>query len=91
MEGMQNRGMAPQSLERENNAFKRELPRLLETPGNKGKWALIHGDDLAGLYPDFDSCLAAGYERFDLGTFMVKEVTDTPTVHYFPRNVVCRS
>lgn len=84
-------GMATKILDRELSAFDRELPGLLHNPANKGKFALMHGDTVADLFPDFESCLLAGHTRFGLGKFLVMEVTDTPEVHYFSRNVPCPS
>ena len=77
------------TLDQEMSAFRRELPNLLAEPGNRGMFALVHGDEVAGLYPSFEAGLSAGYDRFGLETFMVKEVTEHEEPRYFPRNLRC--
>lgn len=79
------------ALEREAEAFRRELPGLLADPANRGLFALVHGDQLVGLYPGFEVALAAGYDKFGLGPFLVKEVTDHEVPRYFSRSLRCPS
>jgi hypothetical protein len=76
-------------LDAELDTFKRELPALLAEPANRGRFALVRGDAVAGLYPSFDAALAAGYEKFGLDPFLVKEVTDREQPRYFSRNLRC--
>jgi len=83
-----NAGMAS-SLERELIAFRRSRPDLLKDPANRGLFALVHDDEVAGLYTSFDAGLAAGYDRFGLERFMVKEVVEHETPKYFPRGLQC--
>src|SRR4051812_25973271 len=52
------------ALEKELETFRRELSALLADPANRGQFALVHGDVIAGIYPSFDAALSAGYERF---------------------------
>lgn len=79
------------ALDTEMDTFRRELPKLLADPANRGKFALIHGDAVADIYPSFEAGLAAGYDRFGLDPFMVKEITDTERPLYFSRNLRCPS
>lgn len=79
------------ALEQELNAFRRELPALLSDPARRGTFVLVHGDAVAGCYPTFDDALAAGYDRFGLSPFLVKEVTDREEPRYFSRNLRCPS
>lgn len=79
------------ALEAELDTFRRELPGLLASPENRGKYALVHGDAVAGLFPTFDDALSAGYDRFGLVPFMVKELTDIEHPGYVSRNIRCRS
>ncbi len=74
-------------LDRELETFARELPGLLADPANRGQFALVGGDLLVGVYPSFDAALEVGYERFGLGPFLVKEVTDHEVPKYFSRNL----
>lgn len=77
------------ALDQEMATFRRELPGLLTEPGNRGLFALVHGDQIAGVYQTFAAGLSAGYEQFGLDIFMVKEVTDHEEPLYFPRNLRC--
>jgi hypothetical protein len=77
------------TLDKELGTFRRELPALLADPTNRGLFALVHGDEVAGLYPTFEAGLSAGYDRFGLDRFMVKEVTDHEEPRYFPRGLRC--
>jgi len=56
--------------QREWDFFRRELPRLF-AEGNEGKVALVKGEEIIGLYPTWDSAIDAGYEKFQLESFMV--------------------
>jgi hypothetical protein len=77
------------ALEQELETFRRELPGLLADPANVGRFALVHGDAVAGLYATFDEALAAGYEKFELKPFLVKEVVAHEIPSYFSRNLRC--
>ena len=79
------------ALERELKTFQRELSSLLADPDNRGRFALVHGESLAGLYPSFEAALSAGYDRFGLEPFLVREVTDREQPRYFSRNLRCPS
>jgi hypothetical protein len=67
--------------------FERELPRLLQVPRNHGKHALIHGDQVDSLWLNADEALAAGYDRFGLDAFLIKEITEHEQPRYCSRNV----
>lgn len=79
------------ALEKEMEAFRRELPALLADPVNVGRYVLIGGDPagVVGVYATFDAALASGYDTFGLASFLVKEVTDHEKPHYFSRNLRC--
>ena len=79
------------ALEAEQDTFRRVLATLLREPGNRGLFALVRGDEVAGLYPTFEAALSAGYDRFGLDPFLVKEVSDTAEPRYFSRNLRCHS
>ena len=53
--------------------YRRELPRLLDE-GNEGKFALIKGDEILGLYDSWDEARAEGLRRFLLAAHMIKRV-----------------
>ena len=69
------------ALEHELETFHRELPKLLQGAGNRGKYALVYGDLVSGVFATVDAALEAGYERFGLNAFLVKEITDHEELH----------
>jgi hypothetical protein len=75
------------SLDAEMATFARELPHLLADPNNRGGFALIHGDTVAGVYPDFEAALATGYDTFGLAPFLVKRVAEKDPPLYFTRSL----
>ncbi len=75
------------ALEQELQTFQKELPALLTNAANRGRFALVHGDAVAGVYPSVDTALDAGYDRFGLETFLVKEITEHEEPKYFSRNI----
>lgn len=77
------------ALEKELETFRRELPALLRDAANLGQFALVHGETVAGLYPTFEAALSAGYDKFGLEPFLVKEVADREEPRYFSRNLRC--
>ena len=80
------------ALEREMGTFRRELPRLLQDETNQGKYVLIHGEQVDSVWPTRAEALKAGYDRFGLGVFMVKEITQHEKVYSISRNVTpCHS
>ena len=66
------------ALEMEYATYLNLLPRLAH---EEGKFALIHHDDLAGVYETYQDALAVGYEKFGLEPFLVKQIaaTESPT------------
>jgi hypothetical protein len=78
------------ALERELETFRRELPRLLADPANRGRFALVHDDKVDSVWPTLEEGLEAGYNRFGVESFMVKEVTEHEESQYFSRNLFKR-
>jgi hypothetical protein len=77
------------ALEKEMDTFLRELPRLLADPLYNGMFALIRGDEIVNAYSSFETALAAGYDRFGLEPFLIKEVVEHEQPKYFSRNLRC--
>jgi hypothetical protein len=78
---------ATMPLEREMETFSRELPNLLSDPEKRGKYALVFGDRVDSVWPSVDDALTAGYDRFGLAPFLVKEIVEHEKPRYFSRNV----
>ena len=77
------------TLKTELETFQRELPKLLAEPANLEKFVLIHGENVAGVYPDLLSGLEAGLEKFELAPYLVKRITAHEKPLYFSRNLRC--
>jgi hypothetical protein len=77
---------------REVQTFQRELPRLL-AEGHEGKWALIKGDEIIGLFPTMDEGYRVGLERFLLQKpFILQPVREwQPVLRLSARCWPCRT
>jgi hypothetical protein len=75
------------SFEQELQAFRRELPKLVRNSSNIGKFALIHNGAVSGIWNTSDEAIAAGYDRFGIEPFLVKEITEEEPVFFFSRRV----
>ncbi len=83
--------MSESILQKEIATFNRELPVLL---GKAGKFAVIKGDELVGVYDSYEDALTIGYERFGLEPFLVKRIAPTEQVSFFTRDfnfAACRA
>lgn len=75
------------ALERELATFQRVLPDLLADSAQVNRYVLIHGDEIVDTYPTFDEAVHAGYERFLMGPFLAKRITDREEPRFFPRSL----
>ena len=64
--------------------YARRKGELLQA-GHRGKWVLIHHEDVAGIFESRQLGLADGYRRFGNVPFLVREV------HSQPRPVAVRA
>jgi hypothetical protein len=71
-------------LEKEIETYNRLLPTLMS---DEGKYALIVGNDLAGVYVAYEDALKAGYEKAKLEPFLVKKISGSEVIAYFSRDV----
>jgi len=82
-------GKAAMPLEKELSVYDANLIDLL---ASEGKYVLIAGDQISGTFESYDAALAAGYERYGLEPFLVKQITRAEPIHYFSRDLsACRS
>ncbi len=74
---------------KEIETYERELPDLL---GDDGRFALIQGEAVAGIYDTYEDALRVGYEKFGLNPFLVKQIQPAEQVQSFTRAVEpCRT
>jgi hypothetical protein len=69
-------------LESEQETYQRELPNLLQ---HEGKYVLIHGSEVAGVFGTYEDAIQAGYVSFGLAPFLVKQISGIERVHQFTR------
>jgi hypothetical protein len=72
------------ALEPELATYQAHLPELLTS---EGKYALIHGQDVAGCFDSYEDALAARYDQFGLVPFLVKKVQRVEPIHFFSRDL----
>ena len=64
---------------------------LIELMPHEGKYFLIHGEEIGGAVDTFEEALGAGYEKYGLEPFLVKQINRAEPIHYFSRDLpVCR-
>jgi hypothetical protein len=69
------------SLVKENEFFISLLPELLKT--DEGRFALVQDCKLIDIFNTRDEALQAGAKKFELGTFLVKEIKPESDVPRF--------
>ena len=72
----------PLDLTRENAAFERERARLVRD--HLGQIALIHGDEVVGVFPTADEALTEGYRRFGLVRLIGRLITEKDDPIFVP-------
>jgi hypothetical protein len=77
---------AKEYLETERETYEREKPRLLAE--SEGKYAVIHGAEVAGVWDTYADALAAAYEKYGLDAFMVKQIVAMDQIHFFTWDLV---
>ena len=65
---------------REEAAYQREQDRLVRD--HLGAYALIHGDEVIGVFASFHDAVIEGGRRFEPSEIMVCEITDPDTAAY---------
>jgi hypothetical protein len=68
----------PPDTAREKAAYERE--RLVRD--HLGKIALIHGDDVVGVFDNVDAAALAGHQRFAWARLIFREITATDEPDY---------
>ncbi len=76
------------ALEREMEIYGSELPRLLT---DEGKFVLIHGSEVLGIFEDESDAVEAGYRRIGFATpFLIKQIREKEPVYVVPSVFPCR-
>jgi hypothetical protein len=61
-------------LEQERHYYAANEPEWLKT--DAGRFVVVKGEDLVGVYASQDEALAAGAARFGLSSFLVRRIGD---------------
>ncbi len=75
-------------LARELATYEQHKNELVST--NEGKFVLIHGDEIAGVWDTYKDALAAGYKQFGMEPFLVKQIQGIERVLFFTRDFFTR-
>ncbi len=73
------------ALEKEIATYKSKLPELKQ---HEGKFVLISGEEVVDFFSTYEDAIKAGYQKFKLEPFLVKQVSTTEPVFFVSRNVV---
>ncbi len=60
------------AFERELAVYLKKLPELKAE--NEGRFVLIHGDQVIDIFGSYEGALEAGYGKFGLEPFLVKQI-----------------
>jgi hypothetical protein len=71
-------------LAQEWKTYKREVARLV-AEGHEGRFCLIKGDDIVGIWDSSSAAVAAGLERYGLTDLMVHEINAIEPIYRIPQ------
>ncbi len=75
---------AKMALEKELETYKSKLPELT---ASEGKFVLIRGDQVIGIFDTYADAIKEGYEKFELAPFLVKQIQAIERVQFISRFV----
>lgn len=67
------------AFEKELETYRRALPDWIE---QEGKWTLIFGDEIGGVFDSREEATDQGYEKFGLAQFLVKQIHQVEPVYF---------
>lgn len=73
------------ALAEEMATYRDRLPELLAE--GEGRFVLIKGREVVGIFPDRSAALRDGYRRFGVAPFLAREITASEPVVYLPNAV----
>jgi hypothetical protein len=76
------------ALERELTTYQQKRQELL---ASEGKFVLIHGADVAGIWDTYEDALKIGYEKYGLKPFLVRRIEAVDTINHSIRHTPCPS
>ncbi len=70
------------ALEKELETYKAKLHELKES---EGKFVLIQGEEIKGIYTSYEDAVKDGYKQFGLTPFLVKQIQTIEQVQFISR------
>ena len=62
--------------------YEHKLPELL---GDAGRFVLIRGQEVAGIFDTYQDAVSVGYDRFKFDRFFVKQIAPAERIVFFAR------
>ncbi|HUY91878.1 MAG TPA: hypothetical protein VMV10_24270 [Pirellulales bacterium] len=75
---------ASEYLKTELQTYEKHKESLL---GKEGKYVLIHGTEIGGVWDTYEDALQAGYQKFGMAPFLVKQIQGIERVQFFTREI----
>jgi hypothetical protein len=72
------------ALERELAVYNEHLMELL---ANEGKYVVVLGEAIEGPFDSYEDALQAGYDKFGVVPFLVKQISRVEPIQYFSRDL----
>jgi hypothetical protein len=72
-------------LDAEIATYNAKLPSLIE---HLGRFVVIKGDSVVGIFDTYNDALSQGYEKFGLDEFLVKRIMPIEQVSFISRQVI---
>ena len=76
------------ALEQELQTYEANVAKWTE---NNGKFVLIHGDEVVDFFAAYEDAIKAGYQKFGLNPFLVKQINAVGAVQYITRHILPHS
>jgi hypothetical protein len=77
--------MSTEPLATELATYERHKDKLVAA--DEGRFVLIHGEEIAGVWDTYKDALEAGYKQFGLDPFLVKQICGVERVQFFTRGL----
>lgn len=78
--------MTKDTLQKELETYKANRSELLKK--SKGKFVLIHGEEIVGVYDTHETAVRIGYETLGNVPFLIKEIVEVEMPLNFTSNML---
>jgi hypothetical protein len=62
--------------------------KAAELKGHEGQFVLIHGEEVVDFFAAYEDALKAGYQKFQLEPFLVRQISAIETVQHVTRSIL---